>query len=233
MDIKKIVNEKVEEVIKNGEIEELIQNKVKESLSKAIEEFFRSYGDFQKDLEKTLGEKMKVNLEEMEIPDYNKLILQYIEKEIDNTMAEQGIEKIKENLNDLLKSAPKEIELQDIVNKYIENNDEELREDYIGVIYYDYEFSSIEGYVDIKLNIDKPDSFDKPDLRFTLKEIEENKYEIFRIDFDGLEIKDDFTLVGRLYGIEKFMFKLWAAGTVIIGDPEGFDYIDPSTEYGY
>lgn len=82
MDIKEIVENKMDEVVKSGKIEKLIENKIEKSIEKAIEEYFRSYGDFQKDLESVLQEKMKVNLDDMEIPEYNQLILNAIEKEV-------------------------------------------------------------------------------------------------------------------------------------------------------
>ncbi|WP_018249741.1 hypothetical protein [Orenia marismortui] len=218
----------MEEVIESGKIEELIENKIEKSLETAIEKYFDSWGDFQKDLNETLKEKMKINLNDMEIPAYNKLILDFIEKEVNNTLSTVGVEKVKNNLKELLASAPKEIKLQEIIDKYIEEKDDEIHEDFIEYIYFDYKHSSIKGYVDIIINLHELGKYDSPDLNFTLREIEEDKYEIFRVDIKGASLKD-FDFIGSLYGIERFMFNLYAAGSVVVNDPEGFDYLNTCT----
>lgn len=230
MDLKKIVNEKMDSVVSSGKIEELIENKVSSAVDKAIEEYFSNWGDFQKELNETLKEKMKVDLKEMNIPEYNKLILTYIEKEMDRSMNEHGLEMIKNNIKELLNSAPAEIALQDIVSKYIDDSNMDIHESCIEYIYYNYEFSDVvDGYVDITIHTENPGRYDSPDLYFGLKEIEDGKYKIWRVSVGKKLISDDFTVVGKLYGMEKRLFQYYTAGTIVLVDD--FDDISTATKF--
>ena len=56
----------------------------------------RSYSDFGKKLKKEVETNLAINLEKLDIPSYNQVILNMIQDELDNSIYKEGMETIKE-----------------------------------------------------------------------------------------------------------------------------------------
>jgi hypothetical protein len=123
MDIAIIAQEKINKLVSDGSIDTMIETQIKKTLESTISDVFREYSDFGKDLKKVISDKLKVNLEQIDIPLYSNKIMQVIKTTLVATALEPSIKRIQESVNSCLNQIEKKNwKLSEIIRKYLNDN---------------------------------------------------------------------------------------------------------------
>ena len=221
MDLNKLVNESLAKIEQEGFVQETVEKQLKKTIESIVNDLFRSYSDFGKNLEKEVASQLNVNLKELNLAGYNVMVLNTVKEKLDEAITIQGIEKIKESLNEMLVGVEKEYKLSDLVEKMKESANE----------YGDHNGEEISFHIDSDRKVLTFISFDEKEGKSEY----ECKYRL-SVDKDGkvtsVKIADkqfkNNVIMGGLYGLEEVLFKLYASGAKLLVDDD-----DIEIEYGY
>lgn len=118
-DIQAIAEQKLQDIISNGVVDKIIEDKLTETCKSIIGEILRDYSEFGKQLKKVLTEKMEVGLDNINISSYSGMICHAIEEVMTGSILEDAKVKVQNHVKGLLKVIKKkEWKLSEIVTKY-------------------------------------------------------------------------------------------------------------------
>lgn len=221
MDLNKLVNENLAKLEANGAVENIITDRLKKTIESIVDDLFSSYSDFGKNLKIEVQSALNVNLKELKLAGYNVMVLNAVKEKLDEVLHIQGVEKIKDSLEQMLSDIKEEYQLSELINEMKEKANE----------YGDYDEREISFHIDPDRNILTFIYFDE--------EADKEKYECkYRIWVDksgtvcGVEIKeqkfDNRLIMGGLHGFEQTLFKVYSMHPKLIIDEEHVNI-----EYGY
>lgn len=220
IDLNKIVNDSMEQIEKEGFVEKIVKERLEKTISDIVDDTFRSWSDFGKNLKTHIEENLNVNLEKLSIDGYNTLVLKAVQEKLDNAMKIQGVEKIKESMDNMLKDVEDEYSLSELI--------EELKqEDYREEWEYDEDDQ-------ITLIIEESGSFK---YIYMDKESDKRKYEcdyrilIYKNEISSVTIKnkaiDKKSIMAGFSNLGDTLFKIYASGAKIVldcgDDPECYE----------
>jgi hypothetical protein len=227
MQIKDMMNAAFDKIEKSGAIEKKVEETIQKSLESIINELFRDWSDFGKDLKKKLGEAVKVNLESIDLPKYNVLIENYIKQQTTAIMNEQHQKLIDERLENILKVEEKpEWKLSEIVAKIVDGNEREYGDDdweKLTLIFDNWYKESWHIYIDPEPN--------KENYHCAIQlNIDDGKISSARVgEYKTKDFKKEIFL--NLHGVEALIFRLYSQGVKIIIDENACEdasyYPDP------
>lgn len=223
MDLNLIVNNTLADLKEEGYVEKIVKAQLEETLKDIVRSSFRSYGDFGKTLEEEIKKQMDINLEKLDIPSYNQVILNTVKTELERSVHEEGAKKIQEQIQDLLGTSKKEYKLSELIQEIVEQ-DCELEE----LSYEECEEITViieEKYGSKYIYIDPEDE----------KEWYQCKYQLV-LDKDDMTVKraeigdksfDNKVIMGGLYGVDSTIFKMWTRGSKILIDNYETEFSNP------
>lgn len=215
------MNDAFDKIQSEGFIEQIVRAKLEETIKSIIDGLFRSYSDFGKGLEKKLGEKIAVNLGNIDLPKYNIMLENYIKEQTTTVMNEQHKKLIDERLSDILKKEEKrEWKLSDIVQEIVDENEEAAEEN-------DWEKPSF--HIDGQgckpgltfIRIDPEPDKEKYQCCFDIcLDNESGKIHSAEVgEYESKDFRRDKFLI-YLHGVEALIFRLYSQGCVITTDVE-------------
>ena len=153
IDLTKLLSDSLIKLQSEGKIEALFEKHLTEALNSVISSLFSYNSDIRKELEKVFKEQIKVDLSQITIPEYNKMILVMIQKMIDSNTHEQGLKKLETDLKKMLStSAPIEIKVSELIQEFA-NHIHEDDDCWDGEISFICEMSTIpNGYFDFYID---------------------------------------------------------------------------------
>ncbi len=95
MEINRIVTDSIEKLDLKKIIQDQVSETVTETVKSEIENIFRSYSDFGKELRSTMKEELKVDFSRLGIKDYNCMIVEIIKSELQKNIKTEAAEHIK------------------------------------------------------------------------------------------------------------------------------------------
>lgn len=119
------IHKVVQETMASGIVEAQIKELTEKAVIEAFNGLFRSYGKINKQIEKGLEDAINIDFGQVEIPEYNLMIMQIVESVTLKHLKEQASTTLVKNLEQMLSPAPKEITVQELLNHFLE----EWRED--------------------------------------------------------------------------------------------------------
>lgn len=222
IDLNKIVNDSLVEMKKEGFVEQVVKNRLEKTITEIVDDVFREWSDFGKNLKTYIEDNLNINLKNLGIEGYNKLVSLAVKEQLDKIITVQGIEKIKETTEEMLIDTKDTYNLSEIIEKL---KDEEYK-------YKDeYDFDENDT---ISLFIEKSGSFthiyidtEEKDYKYEcVYQIDLNEEKPYSIKLKGNEI-DKNKILGGLYGLDRLLFKIYAHGSKIVldngTDPEDYD----------
>jgi hypothetical protein len=120
MDLNKMVNNAMAKMTEEGKVQEIIESRITETIESVVKDAFGTWSTFSKELKKEIEEKIEINLSELDIPSYNKLIQAVIKDKLDDQIATDGVARINASLGTLLSSAKEEYKLSELVEEMSE-----------------------------------------------------------------------------------------------------------------
>lgn len=227
------INEIVLKAVSNINIKEIIEKKVQETVTKTIEssidEIFRNYSDFSKELKEKMKEMTKINYDNFDLPSYNMLIEKTIKENLENKITGKALEDLRQKINNMITGeVDKEYKLSDLIEKF----KKDFRDDYeyedvecIGFIIENSNATYTSDYKHIYLSPKKLKSYDsKYSYPYQIDITPEGRVYGLKIKERDV-IKDFYT--GHLSNWEGLMLRIQANEAKIIVD------IEPGQEDDY
>jgi hypothetical protein len=215
IDLNKIVNDTLVQMENENFVEKVVKNTLEKTITSIVDDVFRSYSDFGKNLKNHIEENININFDKLGVEGYNGLVLAAVKESLDRTITVQGIEKIKESIDEMLSDTKSEYTLTEIIEKAKDDTTkEEYERDYDEQVHLIIEKSSY-GYTHIYLDNEDDEPDCKWDYSYQIAIDKEGKP--YNIKFKGKEI-DTKKIMGGLYGLDRLLFKIYASGAKIILD---------------
>ncbi|MCA8048055.1 hypothetical protein [Burkholderia arboris] len=222
-ELEQAVSNAFSNIVTSGTIENAIEEKLTKTITSIVNDELQSYSEFGKQLSEHVKKAVQVDFSKLGLPGYNDLILKIIRKRVEEGLNEQIERHVATQLDELLAPAPEEIKLSELVADFIKFQAEKQS------------YSCSCDLPDrITLTVDTEGSFTHIGLD---KEAGIDRYRCpWRIDtMDGRvysvrinEIDPKNALfIGPIYGFERKLFQLYAAGTKLVIDCD-VDDIDTS-----
>lgn len=170
-----------------------------------------------------MEEQLQINLDRLDIPSYNQVILNEIKAELERSVHEEGVKKIQENIQEILGTSKEEYKLSELIEQIVEDDCELNQLDYdeskeITVIIED-KYSSKYIYIDPEEDVAWYQckyqlTLDKDDMTVTRAEI-------------GNKSFDNKVIMGGLYGADAMIFKMWTRKSKLIIDDYETSFSNP------
>jgi len=231
VDLLKISQETVSDLVQSGFIKEEMEKHMKKGLASVIDDVFGSYSTFSKAVKEELKNHLNVNLEELGLGAYNTLVMNMLKEKFDEVIKLNGIDKLKSSVEDMLSVEKKEWKLSEIINKMKEaymkkvHDDDGESLDGMDCAFYYKKYSNL-AFIDFDGNEDESNYA----CRYRLSVNKSGT--INNLTIRGKEITNE-TIMAGLHGFDDFMLQLYISGATIILDPKEVDkyYDDCEEEY--
>lgn len=229
MDLEKVLLDAIQQTLSGGLIEQSVKQTIERvvttTVRECVERNLSSYGPFGKQVEGAIKNAVAIH-GEIDLPSYNDIILKIIAAQVQHA-CEQSIEKqVADRIKDLLTPAPETITLTDLVIEFIEHAKREYRAgcvchgdtEKISLCYQKDTNSS--HFYSIGLDRNSGKNIGECEIYFGCTQ--DGKIYYLRFRNQDVERK---MFVGPIYGFERMIFQMKAAGTklVIDQDPEDID----------
>lgn len=213
MDLVKMITEKVQQVEESGKLEEIIEKNVVKCLENVVADSFRWSGEAKKAIEEALKQKLAVDLSQVELPQYQKIVSEIVENQLNNAF----VKDLKKSIEEAVSSVTgvidkKEWKLSEIIEKFI-----------------DYIDKSYDGYMDSRsgqcsLHVEEDNTF--AHIYFDAESGKtkyqcENSLFVYRGKLSSATIDNNkFTPLhtGAKSSFDEFMFRLYCNAVTIIVD---------------
>ena len=226
-DLEQHVTDAVRELVTSGKLKVMVEAHVAKMLDSILGDALRSYGDIGKQIEAAVKQALAIDPAQLGLTGYNLTVLAIVKQKLDAAIEKVGVEKLSKDMDELLgTNAPVEIKLSKLI--------EEFKEWAAGqsgtgsrctIIFEESSYGSRWLYLD-------------KDAR---KGMYECQFSMLISDKDGaggtcttngtvpiicrIEGRDpkQTFIMGKLYGFERTLFQMYAAGTRVVVDETDFD----------
>lgn len=113
--------------MKSDKVRELVEKKIADIISSAVESSFRSYVNVGKQIEAAVSNSLDIH-GSVDLPAYGQMVMALLRSKMDETLSDLVNERLSAEINDILQIAPKEIKISTIVQQII--NDLDLSDRY-------------------------------------------------------------------------------------------------------
>lgn len=215
IDLNKIVNDTLVQMESENFVEKVVKSTLEKTITSIVDDVFRSYSDFGKNLKKHIEENININFDSLGIEGYNGLVLAAVKESLDSSITVNGIEKIKESIDTMLSDTKSEYTLTEIIEKAKDDTTkEEYERDYDEQVHLIIEKSSC-GFKHIYIDNEDEEPNYKWSYAYQIDIDEEGKP--YSIKLKGKEI-DTKKIMGGLFGLDNLLFKIYASGAKIVLD---------------
>lgn len=217
VDVQQMIVNKLNESLTSDKFEKMVDEAVTKCLYNCVSNIFTSYGEFSKSLESKLKERLAIHCNLDEIPQYNDLVIKIITRNFETKINEILGKQISETMEALLETAPKEIYLDKLREEFVRwiAEDDGVDFDYVDefgeYLFRVEESGSADGYFHVVM--DKDPKAKKWAEAFRLSVTREGAVYAMRV---GQVDMEKTLFIGPVFGFEKLLFGMKAAGTRII-----------------
>ena len=114
-ELQTIVNGIVEKMIKDNTIQAIIEKSVQGAITEAIASQFKSYGSITKQIEKAIEDGLKIDTKNIPFESYNEQMLVIIKQRLGDMFKGIAAEKFMSEMDGILAPAPAEISINELV----------------------------------------------------------------------------------------------------------------------
>jgi len=222
IDLNKIINDSLAKIEAEGYVQEIVEKRIKETLNGVVRDCLETYSDFGKNLKEEVKASLNINLKELDIPQYNALVLNAVKEKLSQVVTVQGIEKINEAMDKMLADVKPEYTLSEIIE--VMKGHEQDSKDYSDSMTLFIENGNLDGYSEIYLDADQQDRKYSCSHHIRL----DKNGTAWHVKLNNREL-DKNKLFGALFGVDELLFKIYATGAkVVLDQGEDADYYDLS-----
>lgn len=223
MNFYKMIENAFQKIADSGKIEQKIEETIQKSVESIINDLLKSYSDFGKSLKEQLSEKIKIDLDKIDLPTYNKMIENYIRENVNSQMKEHAKKLIDDNLKEILSVEEKDWKLSEFIEEFKSQLEEYDGERYGSSMTCIVDTSEY-GHGDMHhIYIDEDENVEKYRCKIRLF-VSDDK--LTSVTYDG----DDWNkekFLGWKHGIEAILFRIYSQGKKFVVDED-----DVYTEFG-
>ena len=121
MSVKSQIEKAISKIFSSGKAEEFIKDAAEKAVKDSIDNAFRSYGKVGKQIESMLEEALQLDMANFNLQSYNHSIAGMVQKLTLIHLEQDAQRVISERLSEMLTPVPKEITVQDMVDRFIES----------------------------------------------------------------------------------------------------------------
>lgn len=210
IDLNKIINDSLTKIEAEGYVQQVVESKVKETLKSVINDCLNSWSDFGKNLKEEIKANLKINLNQLDIAEYNVLVLNAVKEKLDEVVTVQGIEKIKEGMDKMLTNIKPEYTLSEIIEA-IKDEERDYRNSEDSITLFIEESYSI-----IRIYLNDQEESHKHNCKYNIW-IHEKDKTACRVQVSDRRF-DKNSELRALFGVEKLLFKIYATGAKVVLD---------------
>lgn len=204
----------------SGFIEKQIEEQLSKSIAGIVKSQLESYSEFGKALNEHVKKALQVDFSGLGLPGYNDMILKIVRRQVDAGLADVLSTQVEGQLTKLLKPAPAEIKLSELIKEFIEQSADDCPCDNPNSISLHIEKSD-RGYRRIYLDKDEGKSMYACAIHIAIT----GEGEVYSLKINEFDPKKTL-FVGPIYGFERRLFQMHAAGTKLIVDGDDEDSFD-------
>lgn len=237
MDLNVMINDSLAKLHEEGFVEKIVKSHLEKTIESVVSDSLRSYSDFGKNLSKKVEEVLQINLDKLDIPSYNQLILATITDHLNAVVHEQGVNRMKEQLDSILLTSKEEYKLSEIM--------EELSEEIDGLDELDYEDThEMTLIIDrewgwtTRIYFDAESDKEKYDCKYCIYvDTKTGQVDSIRISDTSFRSKKEYkefdtkTIMGGFYGLEQTLFKMYARRSKLVIDEDDVELEFSNPEY--
>lgn len=216
-DLKAAVATAFANVVASGAIEQAIEKQLTDTISSAIRDHLREYSDFGKAIKLKVQQAACANLEELNLPSYNDLILQVIRRQMDGAMQSDAAKQLEENMAQLLVSPPAEVTLEQLLDDFINQHKEDKAGEEFTLL-FKRQYGSTWIYLD--------EDGGKSEYQCAYRIAVDSEGKVYALTLDGKDVQKTL-FMGPFYRFERTLFQLYAAKSKLIvgrdAQPHDFD----------
>lgn len=225
MDLNKMVNDTMQQLAEEGFVQERVTHHLKKTIDDVVEDCLKSWSTFGKNLKEQVTEQMKFNLDKLDIPSYNQVVLNLIQAELDRNIHEVGAASIKEQLEKLLGTAKEQYKLSELVKDMVEEDDKLNELDYdeykeVTVI-VENKYGTTYVYMDPEADV----SWYRCKYQITL----DDDKTVRNVEIGDKKF-DTKVIMGGLYGLDAELFRMWTRKAELVIDDYETEFRNPEYE---
>jgi hypothetical protein len=210
IDIAEMVNSKMRAMQEGGQIDAMIEKYATKMVNDIIENMLRPYSDTYKALETAIKDQMKIDLNNISLPEYNKSLMVIVKRLLDRQITAKGLDKFETDLSALLTdSAPEKIKLSKLMEEFVKDiiaNDEDRTDGEFSFHLEDVSHGSQ------WLHFDAEEGKQKYSCAYRMLLHKDGKPALIEINGKSFDKK---LSLGGLYGFDALLFKMYSVGTII------------------
>lgn len=195
-------------LVESGRVDEIIRSKLEKCIEDIFDDTLRSYSPFGKSLREAVSAGLAFDVERLGVGGYQAMVVDIIKGKVDASLSGEWADKLKADVDELLRAAPATIKLSELLAKLAEDHeDEAAREEWEGAtMIVD---APKHGSTWVSLSPSGERKSYMATWRFAVGE----NGEIFGLSVDGKEAKG--LREGTLRGMERYIFQLQSGATKV------------------
>lgn len=223
MDLNKMVADSLKNMESSGKFQEIVDKQLEKTMSSIVKDLFGEWSDFSKELKNEVEEKLKVNFDELNLQSYNHLIMESIKNMLDDEVTNQGVLKIKNQIEGLLVDSKREYKLSELMKELSEEIDglDELGYDDC----HEMSLHIDESYSSTFIHFDSKEGVSEYSCKYRLFVSSEGK--ILSVNINDTEYSNrsslDFdvkSVLKGIHGIDEILFTMFVSGAKLIIDED-------------
>ncbi|MDQ0091644.1 hypothetical protein J2T12_005084 [Paenibacillus anaericanus] len=222
MDLNLMVNNSLANLKEEGYVEKIVKKQLEETISDIVRDSFRSYSEFGKGLKEAVNNQLQINLDKLDIPSYNQVVLNVIKGELERSVHEEGAKLIQEQIQELLGTGKQEYTLSELIKEMVEDD---LKLDELD--YEDYKEITVhveQKYGNTYVYFDPEEDKSWHECKYMIALNEDGT--VWRSEISDKKF-DNRVIMGGLYGLEATMFKMWTRKAKLIIDKYETEFSNP------
>ncbi|MCL1124121.1 hypothetical protein [Shewanella surugensis] len=207
-----IVTNKIGNMVEDGTIEQLIENKLESLLAETVNDAMKSYSSFGKALKESIEKSIGTSLNRVSFPEYNHFVSQLVVEKYSEVLSKEAASNIDALLKEELKPVPDAIDVQVLIDetkKYWEEAAHSEGKDEI-----DIEWRESDNAIYMTLKHPEYDS-NSIKISFYNHGEENNVYHIGYINEDDRVISSGIGNATHAMGLAGYFYKLYCKQTKI------------------
>lgn len=225
MDLNKMVIESLAKMESEGKVKEIVEKHIANTINDVVKDLFGSWSDFSKNLKKQAEESLQINFKDLNLSSYNHMILTAIKDKMDDQIVQEGVSRIKDQIEGLLSENKREYKLSELVKELAEEC-----EDLDELGYEDYHEMTLhidDSYGSHWIGLDSRNDIGEYECKYRLLingrgelcSARINNVERFsrRNEINEFDVK---SVLNGLHGFEELLFKIYTSGAKITIDED-------------
>jgi len=223
-ELKNIVNSKIQEMITDGTIENMISEKLHDTIQSCVSDSLKSYSDFGQSIKTKIEESIGICGRDMTLPAYNLFIQQTVNKYYSQAIYKNISEQMETLIADIITPVTKTAKSSQLLNAIEKAWTEETRE--VGNEFIKITTTYNDEDTAMYVHLHHPE-YDFYDLKFTLYNFTrasqpDNGWHIGYINIDGKHLTGSYISQAgeHLDSVAELLFQYYAMGTVFTIDQD-------------